>query len=192
VQIQRGIAGMKILWDLDGTILDSWPTLVEAFTIIAKKDLPYEEVLPHLKYGTAYEFYGVDKNKVTEFREIERTLPNERKPLFPYVKEVLTSADANVLVTHRNRRSTEELLDHWDLSHYFEEVICPADDGYSLKPDIHAYQYLHGRYDLDLAVGDQKTDLIPAKKIGLRTCSFREQSKFADKTIYCYSEFPYK
>jgi phosphoglycolate phosphatase-like HAD superfamily hydrolase len=192
VQIQRGIAGMKILWDLDGTILDSWPTLVEAFTIIAKKDLPYEEVLPHLKYGTAYEFYGVDKNKVTEFREIERTLPNERKPLFPYVKEVLTSADANVLVTHRNRRSTEELLDHWDLSHYFEEVICPADDGYSLKPEIHAYQYLHDRYGLDLAVGDQKTDLIPAKKIGLRTCSFREQSKFADKTIYCYSEFPYK
>ncbi|WP_286183012.1 hypothetical protein [Bacillus sp. ISL-55] len=55
---------MKILWDLDGTILDTWPTLVEAFTVVSKKDLPYEEVLPHLKYGTAYDFYGVDKNKV--------------------------------------------------------------------------------------------------------------------------------
>lgn len=182
---------MKILWDLDGTILDTWPTLVEAFTIIAEKDLPYEEVLHHLKYGTAYENYGVDKAKVREFREIERTLPHDRKPLFPYVKDVLAIADANVLVTHRNRRSTEELLDHWDLSKYFAEVICPADDGYSLKPDIHAYQYLHDRYQLELAVGDQKTDLIPAKKIGLKTCSFREANEFADNTIYCYSDFPF-
>ena len=182
---------MKILWDLDGTILDSWPTLVEAFTIIAKKDLAYEEVLPRLKYGSAYEFYGVDKNKVNEFREVERTLPHDRKPLFPYVKDVLARSEANVLVTHRNRRSTEEILEHWDLRKYFEEVICPADDGYSLKPDVHAYQYLHDRYQLDLAVGDQKTDLIPAKKIGLKTCSFREASEFADNTIYCYSDFPY-
>ena len=126
---------MKILWDLDGTILDSWPTLVEAFTIIAKKDLEYEDVLPRLKYGTAYDYYGVDKNKVNEFREIERTLSNDRKPLFPYVEDVLRKADVNVLVTHRNRPSTEDLLDHWNLIHYFEEVICPADDGYSLKPD---------------------------------------------------------
>jgi HAD superfamily hydrolase (TIGR01549 family) len=181
---------MRILWDLDGTILDSWPTLVEAFTIMAKKDLPYEEVLPHLKYGTAYERYGVDKHKVTEFREIERTLPNERKQLFPYVKDVLSSAEVNVLVTHRNRRSTEELLEHWDLSKYFEEVICAADDGYSLKPDVHAYQYLHKRYELDIAIGDQETDLIPAKKLSLRTCSFREPSDYADNTIYCYSDFP--
>lgn len=183
---------MKILWDLDGTILDTWPTLVEAFTIIAEKDLPYEEVLPLLKYGSAYEYYGVDKNRVKEFREVERTLPPERKPLFPHVKDVLAMADANVLVTHRNRRSTEELLDHWNLCKYFAEVICPADDGYSLKPDIHAYQYLHERYQLDLAIGDQKTDLIPAKKIGLRTISFREQNEYADTLINCYSEFPNK
>ncbi|RSD25129.1 HAD hydrolase-like protein [Mesobacillus subterraneus] len=183
---------MKILWDLDGTILDTWPTLVEAFTILAEKDLPYEEVLPHLKYGTAYEFYGVDKSLVTKFREIERTLSNERKPLFPYVKDVLSNADVNVLVTHRNRRSTEELLEHWNLGANFEEVICPADDGYSLKPDIHAYKYLHDRYGLDLAVGDQSTDLIPAKKIGLQTCSFREQNEYADQIIQCYSEFTYK
>lgn len=182
---------MRILWDLDGTILDSWPTLVKAFIIIAKKDLSYEEVLPHLKYGTAYEHYGIDPNKVREFREVERTLPHERKPLFPYVKDVLSNSDVNVLVTHRNRRSTEELLDHWDLRKYFEEVICAADDGYSLKPDVHAYQYLHDRYQLGLAVGDQKTDLIPAKKIGLRTCSYREPSEYADYTIYCYSDFPY-
>lgn len=182
---------MRILWDLDGTILDSWPTLVEAFTIIANKNLRYEEVLPHLKYGTAYEFYGVDKNRVKEFREVERTLPHDRKPLFPHVKDVLAGADVNVLVTHRNRRSTEELLDHWELRPYFEKVICPADDGYSLKPDVHAYQYLHDRYQLDLAVGDQKTDLIPAKKIGLQTCSYCEPNEYADRTIYCYSEFPY-
>ena len=180
---------MRILWDLDGTILDSWPTLVEAFTIIAKKDLAYEDVLPHLKYGTAYDYYGVDKNKVDEFREIERTLSNDRKPLFPYVTDVLKKANVNVLVTHRNRRSTEELLEHWDLSNYFDEVICPADDGYSLKPDVHAYQYLHDKYKLDLAIGDQKTDLIPAKKIGLKTYSFREPSEYGDKTIYCYSDF---
>lgn len=183
---------MKILWDLDGTILDTWPTLVEAFTIIADQELLYEEVLPHLKYGSAYEYYGVDKNMVKEFREVERTLPHERKPLFPYVKDVLSGADFNVLVTHRNRCSTEELLDYWDLRKYFAEVICPADDGYSLKPDIHAYQYLHERYQLDLAVGDQKTDLIPAKKIGLRTCSFRERNEYADYLINCYSEFPYE
>ncbi len=183
---------MKILWDLDGTILDTWPTLVEAFTIIAEKDLSYDEVLPHLKYGTAYDFYEVDKNKVTQFREIERTLPSVRKPLFPYVKDILANADANVLVTHRNRRSTEDLLEYWNIGDYFEEVICPADDGYSLKPDIHAYKYLDDRYGLDLAIGDQRTDLIPARKIGLNTCSFREQNEFADKTIYCYSEFPFK
>lgn len=180
---------MKILWDLDGTILDSWPTLVEAFTILANKDLPYEEVLPRLKYGTAYEYYGVDESKTREFREIERTLANDRKPLFPYVKDVLSSSAANVLVTHRNRKSTEELLEYWDIGHFFEEVICPADDGYSEKPDIHAYQYLHDKYQLDMAIGDQETDLIPARKIGLKSYSYREPIEIADHTIHCYSEF---
>ncbi|PLR80777.1 hypothetical protein CVD25_08225 [Bacillus canaveralius] len=180
---------MKVLWDLDGTIIDSWPTLVEAFIQVSGKDLDREDVLPRLKYGTAYSDYGVPAYKITEFRDIERIFAHDRKPLFPFVQDVLLRADLNVLVTHRNRRSTEALLDYWDLSPFFMEVICPEDDGYSPKPDIDAYEYLQKRYGIQLAIGDQETDLIPARALGMATCSFQNPNEYADYCFSCYSEF---
>lgn len=180
---------MNILWDLDGTILDSWPTLVQSFIQISGKELDPEEVLPLLKNGQAFEIYGVPSEKITDFRKTERTFKHEEKPLFPFVRDILEQTNLNVLVTHRNRQSTEELLEYWNLAPYFERVICPEFDGFELKPHPESYEYLHRRYKIDLAIGDQETDLIPARKMGISTCAFRNPNPYADYVIDCYSKF---
>ncbi|KON88422.1 hypothetical protein AF332_17475 [Sporosarcina globispora] len=183
---------MNVLWDLDGTIIDSWPTLVQSFIRISGKKLDPHEVLPVLKDGTAYEKFDVSPNKITDFRQMEATFKHHEKPLFPYVRNILEQNNVNVLVTHRNRHSTEELLEYWNLTSYFEEVICPEFDGFSLKPHPESYEYLHRRYHIDIAIGDQDTDLIPAKQIGISTCAFRNPNAYADFAIDCYSKFDFE
>ncbi|WP_226620054.1 HAD hydrolase-like protein [Cytobacillus firmus] len=180
---------MNVLWDLDGTILDTWPTLVRSFIRISGKELDPQEVLTPLKNGTAYQKFDVPPEKIADFRQMEATFMHAEKPLFPYVRGILERNNVNVLVTHRNRQSTEELLEYWKLTSYFEEVICPEFDGFSLKPHPESYEYLHRRYHIDLAIGDQDTDLMPARQIGISTCAFRSTNPYADFSIDCYSKF---
>lgn len=187
---------MRILWDLDGTIVDTIPSLTETFCSFVEKyhgikvDWNIANKLTKVNSEELFAYYNIpysDEN-VNKFREVNRSIPVSKTPLFEGVVEVLSKSELNILVTNRNRKSTIEILTHWNIIDYFKEIIC-VDDGFPRKPDSTSYRYVHKKYDVELVVGDRELDLTPGREIGLRTCLYRNPSVKADFHINDYAEF---
>lgn len=183
---------MNILWDFDGTIFDTYPTIVQTFKrLINDKHVSDEEVLEKLKVSSlhAIDYFGVEKEEFDKtFHQQESELDVREKPPFAYVEEVLKAASCNVIVTHKAKKSAVDILTHYKLKHYFTEIIT-LDDGYNRKPDSQSYRYLHNLYHIDLVIGDRELDLHPGREIGIKTCAFQNAYLEADFHIQDYQQF---
>lgn len=182
---------MNILWDLDGTLFDTYPKLVESFKQLAGGDLNPEEILYWLKKDSkkAAKHFGLSEEKRSQILQVDLTFKDEDKKPFPHVEDVLSLATTNVIVTHRTRESTIRLLKHWNMDHFFTEIVCPEEDGFERKPNASSYQYVHEKYHIDLVIGDRALDIIPAKSLGIATCLFQNENEEADFHISSYKDF---
>ncbi|MFS0612126.1 HAD-IA family hydrolase [Lederbergia ruris] len=185
---------MRILWDLDGTIFNTYPAILESFCTVHKefhgKQVDEVEALRWLKRTSkeAFAHFGIPEQYRDRFKELDHARAETGSEPFPGVEKVLAEAEVNVIVTHRTRESTKELLEKWGLAKYFAEIVSPDDDGFPRKPEVDAYQYIHDKYQLDWAIGDRALDLIPAKQVGLRTCAFQNPDLEADLNIEEYTD----
>lgn len=185
---------MKLLWDLDGTIFDTYPAILESFCTVHEEAIGQsvnkEEALRLLKRTSkeAFAHYGISENYRERFKELDHARAEAGSPPFKGIELILKASSVNVIVTHRTKESTKELLGKWGLLEYFDEIVSPDDDGFPRKPDIAAYEYLHNKYHLDWAIGDRALDLIPAKMVGMKTCAFQNRDIEADLHIDEYTE----
>ncbi|OMP66129.1 HAD hydrolase-like protein [Domibacillus epiphyticus] len=185
---------MKLLWDLDGTIFDTYPAILDSFIAVheAAHGEPADrtEALRWLKKNSqlAFQHYGISEDFRPLFKELDHKQSEAGSPPFDGIENILAAAEVNVIVTHRTKASTIELLNKWGLIQYFDEIVSPEDDGFPRKPDAAAYQYLHQKYNLDWAIGDRSLDLIPARTAGLKTVSFQNEDIEADVYIEAYDE----
>lgn len=183
---------MRLLWDLDGTIFDTYPAIVESLVTVYEEvhgeELHEAEALRWLKRSSleAFERFEIPESGKERFQALNKERAEEGSSPFEGIEEILSEAKINVIVTHRAKDSTLELLEKWGLSSYFNEVISPDDDGYPRKPDEGAYQYLYDKYDLTWAIGDRSLDLIPAKAVGMKTVAFQNADIEADIHIEDY------
>lgn len=181
---------MRILWDFDGTLMDTYPAYARTFK--GALDTPYseEEVFQLLKvtFGHAFKTLGLTREQIEHLRSLERQLKPEEFQPFSGVENVLAAAELNVIMTHKNREGVHAILRAHGLEKYFTEIVT-ADDGFPLKPDPASYRYLHEKYRLDLAVGDRELDILPAKAIGIRTCLFQNRTPGADYYVDHYDQF---
>ena len=181
---------MNILWDFDGTLMDTYPAYARAFKRVLNLPQSEEEIFSLLKvtFGHAFKTLGLTQEQIACLRGAERKLtPADFRP-FPHVEEVLATADVNVIMTHKYREGALSILRAHGLEKYFTEIVT-ADDGFPLKPEPASYRYLHDKYHLDLAVGDRELDILPAKALGIRTCLFRNHTPGADYYVDSYDVF---
>ena len=185
---------MRLLWDLDGTIFNTYPAILESFCIVYEeahgKKVDPTQALKWLKRTSkeAFAHYGISESYRERFKQLDHALAEDGSEPFVGIEKVLAGAEVNVIVTHRTKASTRELLEKYNLLQYFTEIISPDDDGYERKPDTGAYQYLYDKYQLDWAIGDRALDLIPAKQVGMNTCAFQNEDIDADLHIEEYKE----
>ncbi|WP_299092930.1 HAD-IA family hydrolase [uncultured Metabacillus sp.] len=181
---------MNILWDFDGTLFDTYPAFTEVMYEILNGKIPKEDILNQLKVSVsnAAKYFNLTNESIVEFKEKDKSLSPERKKPFPFVEEVLKYSNVNVIMTHKPREEVQFILDYYGWNHYFREIVA-GDDGFPRKPNSTAYQYLHEKYSLDLAIGDRLIDIIPAKEVGLYTCLFQNQEKGADFYLDTYEDF---
>lgn len=179
---------MRILWDFDGTIMDTYPAYTDILYDILNGNFTKEEIYQQLKISQSHamDYFQLTDEQRKEMIEKSRAITNYTP--FPYVENVLQQAEVNVIMTHMNRASVERILQETDLAKYFTEIVA-GDDGFARKPDPAAYVYLHERYELDYAIGDRELDLIPAKKAGFKTIMFQNDCDVADYTINDYHHF---
>ncbi|MEA2071310.1 MAG: HAD-IA family hydrolase [Asgard group archaeon] len=179
----------NIIWDFDGTLCNTYPSIVNAFKDTLKEyniEVGNKIILDQLKItmNKAFEYfsvkYSIDIDNLVS-RYLKKEKPPQNRPLYNYAKEVCEmickNGGNNFIVTHRDRESTIEILDYYDAIHLFRRIIT-SDAGFKRKPDPEAFNYLIKEFDLrrkdTLAVGDRELDIRAAKNAEVISCYFNE------------------
>lgn len=138
---------------------------------------------------TAFKHYGISEDKRKRYQELYNYYSKIDSCPFPFLEEALASADQNIIITHRDKKSTILLLEKFNLKKYFTEIVSVEEDGYIRKPDISSYEYVHSKYKIQMAIGDRDLDLIPARKLKITTTAFQNRNIKADEYLDSYKDF---
>lgn len=183
---------MHLLWDFDGTLINTYPMYTKCFQQVLGKGATEEEIYTQLKrsFSHAVAHFHMTKEQELEVRRlVDEIQPEEVKP-FDGLERVLQAADINVIMTHKDYENVKRILDYHGLTSYFNDMVT-SDDGFPRKPDSASYAYLHHKHRIDMAIGDRELDLLPAKELGIKTCSFQNEHAEADFHLSYYHDFFY-
>ena len=181
-----------LLFDLDGTLIDSGMTLVYgAQYVLSRFKIPSDNVdAAKIKSymggdGTEFlrkvftDFQGTENIDLTialhHFDEFFRENPAKGSKLFPNVLEVLDffSSKRKVILTNRSREVAEYTLKHLDITKYFEDIVG-ADGNKCFKPSACPIKKALSHMIIDrnksLMIGDMNVDIQAGKNAGVLTC----------------------
>ena len=187
-----------MLFDLDGTLIDSTEAILESFAKAYAKcggDVPADENIKKL-IGLPLELMfvklGVDEANamvyVTAYKEHYRTIHTQKTTLLPNVQEAITIAHKCArlgVVTTKTSKYSRELLEHFDLMKYFD-VLIGSEDVSNFKPhpepvlkalDLLGYSYGTVTY----MIGDTISDILSAKEANITSiavlCGYGEDNE---------------
>jgi HAD superfamily hydrolase (TIGR01549 family) len=179
----------NIIWDVDGTLFDTYPSIARAFKNAIEqlgKDVSLEwiEELSKISLGhcvaTLSTEYQLEEEEIErEFQRYYEEISAEVSPPFSGVAEICdyicSMNGKNVIVTHRGREGTVELLSTHNLIDKFADYIV-REDGYPRKPDPAAFIAVLERNNLDreetINIGDREIDIIAGQSAGIFSCLF--------------------
>lgn len=192
------MAGLAFIWDLDGTLLDSYGVIVSSlfktfreFNIELDKEKLYKEIIAKSvgDYFLKMEKetgIGVDQMKEKNSAISEREKLNI-KPI-AHAAEILSWLKEqdipNYVFTHRGS-TTEAVLKNTGLYQYFDDIVT-GKDGFGRKPDPSAVNYLIRKHDLDkertFYVGDRTIDVLCAVNAGIMSILYLPENSVAAAT----------
>ena len=172
------------IWDLDGTLLDSYGSIVASLAEVAKEcgaaDSD-EKILKAVKQGSVSGYLrdlSAESGKNTEtLYQLYRTVSHARDheiTLVPGAAKTLRAlreqGAKHFVYTHRGA-STRPVLDRLGLTGYFTEIVT-SERAFRPKPSGEGVAYLLGQYALNRMktayVGDRTLDVLCAKDAGVQ------------------------
>lgn len=180
----------NLIWDLDGTLFDTYPSFVNAFQIVFRQyslTIPEQRVLALAR--VSFQHCGdviagendLDVDEVMDrVGQVYIDLPLATQPPFPGVIEscqwALARGGKNVIVTHRRELTSLRLLEAFKMRGLFAGWIT-GDMGFARKPDPESFLAAIEKFGLkseeSLALGDRDLDLQAAQAAGVRyTCAY--------------------
>ncbi|MCK9473509.1 HAD family hydrolase [Sulfurimonas sp.] len=170
---------MIILFDLDGTLIDSTEAILESFhhsfdlhKLLRKED---EEIKSLIGYplDIMYENLGVEKSLISEiittYKEHYRDISTQKTQLLKNAKEAVELAKEFAtlgIVTTKTGEYSKVLMEHFNIMHHFDVLIGRED---VVNPKPHAEPIMKALEKLDTKnkeiwmIGDTKLDLIAAQ-----------------------------
>jgi phosphoglycolate phosphatase-like HAD superfamily hydrolase len=184
----------NILWDVDGTLFDTYPGITYALSKALNEmgqslamnviDGLARESISHC-VETLSRRFKLDPDLLrARFAESYRTVDPANQHPFPDALEVCKyiheHGGVNLAVTHRGFESTKRLLEAHGFSACFDGIYS-LEQGYPRKPDpaiVLSALEVHG-LDVDetLLVGDRDLDIQAGQAAGVRTCLFGNNRK---------------
>jgi len=175
---------MIILFDLDGTLIDSTEAILESFhNSFDVLDYPHptDEAIKALvghPLDVMYQGLGVSKERVWDFvetyKEHYRKISTQKTVLLPHAKEaiLLASRFARLgIVTTKTGKYSQVLMEHFGVMDKFE-VLIGREDVINPKPDAEpiekALEKLHADTKDVWMIGDTTMDLIAANSAGVK------------------------
>ena len=174
-----------VVWDLDGTILDSYPMIVAALARYYAGEglkIPEGEILERILRSSVQTFAeeveretGVSLSAGIDRYQAVRTALEERMEPVPGAAETLQGLRERgvrcFVLTHRGHSSFTH-LGRMGLRGFFEEIVT-AREGFARKPDPEGLRYLIEKHCLDpdrtWYVGDRALDVDCAVAAGVRS-----------------------
>jgi phosphoglycolate phosphatase-like HAD superfamily hydrolase len=195
-----------LIWDVDGTLFDTYPAIARSFQAAAH-DLgapaAYDEVMCLAQVSvdhcvtTLSTTYALPADQLEElFAQHYQTVTSKDQPPFAGVEAVCehirSRGGLNLIVTHRRRSGLDRLLATHRLTDYFADITS-HDDAYPRKPDPAAFNVLIERHQLPreatLGVGDRDIDILAAQAAGLRAALFGTNYGAATPD-FVFSDYP--
>jgi len=194
----------NIIWDFDGTLFDTYPALIHAFSRALDDygvQIPQEIISRHVHRSlTQYRDelarqYGLDPEEMQQrFIGYYNSYPLDDQKPFPGVRQVCeyiySRGGTNVIVTHRNAASTRRLLKAYEMGSYFADLIT-TEGRYPLKPDPAMFEEVIRRCALKLretlAVGDRDLDIQAGYAAGVHTCLFGPTTSEVEPDLFITS-----
>lgn len=182
----------NIIWDLDGTIVDSYPSFIAGFAATLQdyghtRPPEYIERLVRIEIDTCSDKLAAEIGipaKEFEQRYLLNyyVIPPEQQRIFPGVRElcetIVARGGVNVIVTNRTSLTGDQLLEAHRLDHLFADLLRSGAP-YPPKPDPASFLALmakHGMHPQEtLTIGDREKDILAGKAAGVKTCLFGEE-----------------
>ncbi|MDY3203563.1 MAG: HAD family hydrolase [Arcobacter sp.] len=196
-----------ILFDLDGTLIDSTDAIVSTFKhSFNEMDFNFEgndkDIKDLIGYplDIMYKNLGVDESKVWDFvdsyKNRYRIISKEQTTLLENAYEAveLASKIARVsVVTTKTRMYTIPLLEHFNITQFFE-IVTGRENVQNPKPHpepilvtLEQMNYDKNRDDVWM-IGDTKLDLIAAREANINSigvlCGYGEKEELLKYTNY--------
>jgi phosphoglycolate phosphatase-like HAD superfamily hydrolase len=97
------------------------------------------------------------------------------------------------LVTHRDKQSTHEILNHYNLKNLFVEIVT-SDNDFALKPNPESFNYLIEKYDLNknntVGIGDRELDVGAANNSDITSIFMNmDRIEFDHKADYIFNNY---
>ena len=176
---------MIILFDLDGTLIDSTDAIVSTFHHsfdVHKREHPKdEEIMALIGYplDVMYAKLGIDESEVWDFvstyKKRYREISTIKTQLLSTARETIIQASEFAklgIVTTKTGRYSKVLMEYFELMQYFD-VLIGREDVAQPKPDaepiLKALEYFECNSKEIWMIGDTKLDLICAKKAGVNS-----------------------
>lgn len=177
-----------LLFDLDGTLVDSLPDLATAINLLRADfnlaTLSFSQVRSYVGDGAralvqrALPEDTFDQEKLTSFLNYYQQHLCELSSPYPGIREMLEQLNDYPLavVTNKPQLMATELLENLELTRYFRLIL--GGDSCSQKkphpaPIIETLQRLKVESQKSLMIGDHHTDLRAAKSAGIAACFCR-------------------
>ena len=172
-----------ILFDLDGTLIDSTEAILESFDVSFKtfnKKTPDKKEIKRLiglPLDVMFENLGIEKNRVWDFvdayKKNYRQISTKKTKLLPNAKEAVKEASEFArlgIVTTKTARYSKELMEYFGLMEYFE-ILIGREDVQNPKPHpepiLKAIHLMKANKEVTFMVGDTCLDMVSAKEAGV-------------------------
>ena len=180
------------IFDLDGTILNSGPDLLDALNFVLQKNgiskVP-EEMIGNLVGGgaeamirKAFEYYEMEiksrklKKLITQFISYYENNCSNKSSLYKNVLETLQylrSKKINLVIcTNKMKYLAIKILKEFNIHQYFK-LIVGSEQNIKLKPDTEMLLQILRKLQLNskeaIMIGDSSKDILPAKKLKMKS-----------------------
>ncbi|WP_088724117.1 HAD-IA family hydrolase [Streptococcus mutans] len=193
------MAQTAFIWDLDGTLIDSYEAIMEALAVTYRTfgfDFQAESIRHYIikeSVGKLLDIlakqHGLSSEELKTFFIQEQVKRDDKIKLMPFAKEALQWAkDRGIkqfMYTHKGA-STGAVLAELGIVSYFTEILTSV-SGFERKPHPQGIFYLLEKYHLDrdrtYYIGDRRLDVEVAENAGIKSINLVQPQSATNQKI---------
>lgn len=191
-----------VLFDLDGTLIQTTDIIIDTFKVTFEKFLPhvkltdedYTNMLGHTLFQT-FGYHTSSDEQVDEMVKFYRKYSNDLIEVelksYPNAQEVLEYLKKKKItvgvVTSKMREVATHHLEITDLLPHIDGIVGYEDvknHKPSAEPILHALDLFHAKPEQTIYIGDHENDIISAKKAGILTCAVTYSLRLKEMLSY--------